>query len=288
MTEHPFAFSGIMSGTARCFRTVRPLARSLDLTEEGIAVKATLSCSISGCERPAEKRGWCNAHYTRWHRTGSTELRAREKATCSIEGCDKPVMARGWCTAHRSRWLRHGDPEYVRSEVDLVFADDGSVWRDVAGYEGRYQVSADNRVRSLPRHGVVGGELALCRIPGRYPTVNLSRSGVARTEELHRLVARAFIGPAPPGQEVRHLDGDPWNCTPGNLVYGTRSENMLDKRLHGTDHNVRKTHCPAGHEYGGDNLRIGKDGGRDCRACFRERGRQRNAGLQVRRVTSDG
>ena len=29
---------------------------------------------------------------------------------CSIEGCDKPVDSRGWCSAHYTRWLRHGDP----------------------------------------------------------------------------------------------------------------------------------------------------------------------------------
>lgn len=28
------------------------------------------SCSISGCNNPAIKRGWCNAHYKRWHQHG--------------------------------------------------------------------------------------------------------------------------------------------------------------------------------------------------------------------------
>lgn len=29
---------------------------------------------------------------------------------CSIDGCGKPTNARGWCSAHHKRWLRHGDP----------------------------------------------------------------------------------------------------------------------------------------------------------------------------------
>ena len=29
---------------------------------------------------------------------------------CSIEGCGRPVDARGWCKAHWKRWRRHGDP----------------------------------------------------------------------------------------------------------------------------------------------------------------------------------
>jgi hypothetical protein len=238
-------------------------------------VKAIPSCSVMECERPAEKRGWCSTHYSRWRRTGTTEPRTCEKRLCSIEGCGKPAQARGWCSAHRSRWMRYGDPEHVRSASDLAFADGDARWNDALGYERRYQVSDDGRVRSLPRPGVAGGELKLYKTPGRYPTVNLSRDGSSRTEEVHRLVARAFLGEPPEGHEVRHLDGNPWNCTLENLAYGTRGENMRDKRRHGTDHNAIKTHCPAGHPYEGDNLRIGTDGGRDCLACFRSRSRHR-------------
>ena len=31
--------------------------------------------------------------------------------TCSTDGCKKPAQARGWCYAHYSRWRRAGDPE---------------------------------------------------------------------------------------------------------------------------------------------------------------------------------
>lgn len=30
-------------------------------------------CSVENCGRPAEKRGWCNAHYRRWHKTGNVQ-----------------------------------------------------------------------------------------------------------------------------------------------------------------------------------------------------------------------
>lgn len=45
----------------------------------------------------------------------------------------------------------------------------------------------------------------------------------------HDLVAATFIGPKPPGALVRHLDDNPLNNTPGNLQYGTHSENEKDK-----------------------------------------------------------
>ena len=31
---------------------------------------------------------------------------------CSIEGCDRPVNARGWCKPHYRRWARWGDSTY--------------------------------------------------------------------------------------------------------------------------------------------------------------------------------
>lgn len=43
---------------------------------------------------------------------------------------------------------------------------------------------------------------------------------------VHVLVARAFHGPKPIGMEVLHLNHDPADNRPQNLVYGTRSENM--------------------------------------------------------------
>lgn len=30
--------------------------------------------------------------------------------TCSVEGCERPHEARGWCKGHYHRWQRHGDP----------------------------------------------------------------------------------------------------------------------------------------------------------------------------------
>jgi len=34
------------------------------------------ACKVDGCEKPAKKRGMCNAHYLRWHRKGTTDGRA--------------------------------------------------------------------------------------------------------------------------------------------------------------------------------------------------------------------
>jgi hypothetical protein len=35
---------------------------------------------------------------------------------CSIDGCDRPHEARGWCSTHYRRWKTHGDPLFVKPQ----------------------------------------------------------------------------------------------------------------------------------------------------------------------------
>lgn len=179
-----------------------------------------------------------------------------------------------------------------RVAVGAAFLDEhdpGTEWRSVPGYEGMYDVSSDGQVRSLPRLDTRGHRVKGCLMKpmidpfSPYPAVHLRRDGERHSRKLHALVALAFFGSRPDGMEVRHLDGNPLNNRVGNLAYGTRSENALDKVRHGTDHNLVKTHCPAEHPLSGDNLYI-YDNRRNCRTCrradadrYRQRQRERRA-----------
>lgn len=163
-------------------------------------------------------------------------------------------------------------------------------WRPVVGYEGYYEVSDQGRVRSVDR--VVGrnGGLASGRpvhIRGRmrklhrnvvsgYLCVGLTKDGVGSTRTVHGLVMEAFVGPCPDGMEIRHLDGDPENSFRSNLSYSTHSDNVMDKRAHGTDHNLVKTHCPSGHPYDDENTYVlpSRPNARYCKACHRARSRK--------------
>jgi HNH endonuclease len=106
-----------------------------------------------------------------------------------------------------------------------------------------------------------------------YPQVNLSRQGRTDHRKVHKLVAAAFLGPCPAGFEVLHKDGDSMNAALANLRYGTKSENELDKRRHGTHHNSLKTHCPQNHEYTAENTYINPKGSRECIRCKRKTAR---------------
>jgi len=105
---------------------------------------------------------------------------------------------------------------------------DGTVreeWRDIRGYEGRYQVSNLGRIKSLARtrrgknNGVVPMPERIMRLTPKKDTSRTKpyvevrfRNGGVRTERckaflVHRLVADAFIKPLEPGEQVDHKNG---------------------------------------------------------------------------------
>jgi hypothetical protein len=87
---------------------------------------------------------------------------------------------------------------------------------------------------------------------------------------VHLLVAEAFIGPKPEGQQTRHRDGNPDNNQATNLHYGTRGDNQRDSVEHGTHNMARKTECRNGHPYSEGNTYVVFNKGsyeRRCRIC---------------------
>ena len=151
---------------------------------------------------------------------------------------------------------------------------EGVEWRPAVGWEGRYEVSDTGRVRSVTyvtrnNRPVAANERAVYRQKSGHIAVGLSLDGVQKTVRVHRLVAEAFItNDDPEGKpHVLHWDDDKENNHVSNLRWGNPSDNMRDKVRNGRDHNTRKTHCPKGHPYFGDNLVINSRGSRECRAC---------------------
>ena len=152
------------------------------------------------------------------------------------------------------------------------------VWKQIAGYEGKYEVSNQGRVKSLDRI-VYGKDGRRMVVKGRYlsqspmkigyVSASLWKNNVEDQRLVHSLVLEAFVGPRPNGMEVRHLDGKRNNNRLENLRWGTSSQNELDKQLHGRDYNLNKTHCKQGHPLQGANLVPSKlkVGARECRAC---------------------
>ena len=112
-------------------------------------------------------------------------------------------------------------------------------WKDIRGYEGKYQVSSLGRVRSLDRTitraasrvrgpynaKLKGKILSLVHGTGGYLLVPLGKDSLSN--RVHRLVAEAFI-PNPEGKPfVNHIDGDVTNNEISNLEWCTNQENQL-------------------------------------------------------------
>jgi hypothetical protein len=108
-------------------------------------------------------------------------------------------------------------------------------WRWVVGYEGIYEVSNYGRVYSVPRRNTQGGVLAQVLV-NSYLKVALHRNGRKRIRPVHQLVAEAFIGPCPPGEEVRHGPEGKLDNRASQLCYGTKIDNARDKERDGTSY----------------------------------------------------
>lgn len=95
-------------------------------------------------------------------------------------------------------------------------------WRDIPGFEGRYQASSLGRIR-----GVVSGKIKDTVVKSGYLCVGIKVIGTktVSTPYVHRLVATAFFGPS--DLEVDHIDCDHMNNRLDNLEYVTRRENYL-------------------------------------------------------------
>lgn len=96
------------------------------------------------------------------------------------------------------------------------------IWKDIKGYEGRYQVSNLGRVWSIiSQKYLVGGTNH-----GGYHSVQLTaKNGKMKREYVHRLVALAFI-PNPLGlPQVNHKDENKDNNSVDNLEWCTAKYN---------------------------------------------------------------
>ena len=141
-------------------------------------------------------------------------------------------------------------------------------WRDVAGWEGRYQVSNTGLVKG--RRKIISPGV---HAQGYYRVV-LYAGATRKNESVHRLVCAAFHGPQPPDKPiVLHLDSNPTNNHAENLRWGTQSENVRQAVAENSHPNARKTHCKYGHEFTYENTyRYGPNKSkRRCIACTRRR-----------------
>lgn len=108
------------------------------------------------------------------------------------------------------------------------------VWKDIAGYEGAYQVSNMGRIKSLPRkHKASSGGSYMTKEIILKPAINKNGykhvSLFRKDKRVHRLVAEAFLPNIKGLRDVNHKNGDKQDNTTDNLEWVSHSQNELHK-----------------------------------------------------------
>jgi hypothetical protein len=106
------------------------------------------------------------------------------------------------------------------------------------------------------------------RSPSGYGRITVG----GRNAYAHRVAYEMIVGPIPAGLQIDHLCRNRCCCKPAHLQPVTA---LVNNRRGAT--NAAVTHCPAGHEYSGDDLRMWLDSDgykhRVCRTCVIQRAR---------------
>jgi hypothetical protein len=167
---------------------------------------------------------------------------------CSVEACVRAAKARGLCNRHYEHWRRKGETVFV------VPTDEERFWPKV------------------DRSGECWEWMAAVHHAGYGAFAYGGRQGYA-----HRFSYELHHGPVPRGYHIDHLCRNPSCVRPDHLEAVTPRENSIRGAM------ARITHCPQGHPYSGDNLKI-VSGARRCRIC--QRARQREAYQRNKRLAA--
>lgn len=111
------------------------------------------------------------------------------------------------------------------------------IWKDIAGYEGKYQISNLGKVKSMNYRRTCKERILIpCKTANGYLQVRLSKNCISKQHLIHRLIAQAFIENPENLPEVNHIDEDKTNNCVSNLEwcdrkynnnYGTHNEKIL-------------------------------------------------------------
>jgi hypothetical protein len=113
-------------------------------------------------------------------------------------------------------------------------------WKDIPGFEGKYQINLDGQVRSMDRLVIVKSKLGKERqvlIKGAVLKMRKHKDGYwyvilsRKTTGLHRIMYSTFIDSNIEGMDVDHKDGNKDNFSIDNLRVCKRVNNLTYKNV---------------------------------------------------------
>lgn len=223
------------------------------------------TCAGDLCERhDMAGRGYCSLHYQRWQKYGDANYvkPIEPPRKCLADKCVRILghgvrSYRGLCGLHYQRLMIHGDVLSDQPEKGTVPVE-ARIWA---------KVDTDGPIPSY------NPSLGPCwiwtghRTSGGYGRFFKVIEGVTRGRPAHRLVYEMCTANTVQGDlEMDHLCRVHECVNPFHLEPVTTKVNQ-HRGFGFAGINIRKTHCPAGHEYTDDNSYAWKPGMRRCRIC---------------------
>lgn len=135
-----------------------------------------------------------------------------------------------------------------------IYASDLEEWKDVVGWEDRYEVSNFGGVRSKSylkhtcnMHGPMSfmtqaKDMAQTVNASGYLTIDLRKDKTRAAGIVHRLVAKAFIANPEDLPIVNHMDSDRRNNHFSNLEWCTQQHNVQHSYDSGSNSNAADLH----------------------------------------------
>lgn len=102
-------------------------------------------------------------------------------------------------------------------------------WKDIKGFENKYQVSSLGRVRAVNYRRTKQCSVMKPAKSFNYLSIHLTKNGKRKVYFIHRLVATAFIGNPNNKPYVNHKNGNKYDNRAINLEWVTPSENCAHR-----------------------------------------------------------